>query len=84
MVLHQLFAGWLKTAETMYDPFGEDEEDFNICDLLERHLRAGNAYVRDSEDSVEIMNLLSENSVLINNNDIKESLMSNIQDIKGV
>ena len=90
----------MKTAETMYDPFGEDEEDFNICDLLERHLRsllrcalkrfadfasrAGNVYVTDSEDSLEIMDLLSENEVFINNNDLKETLMSNIQDIKGV
>ena len=39
----------------MYDLFREDEEDFNICDLLERHLRAGHAYVSDSEHSVEIM-----------------------------
>ena len=68
----------------MYDPFGEDEEDFNICDLLERHLRAGRVYVSDSENSVEIMDLLYENTVHVNNNDIKESLMSNIQDIKGV
>ena len=30
------------------------------------------------------MDLLSENEVFINNNDLKESLMSNIQDIKGV
>ena len=46
--------------------------------------RAGNVYVTDSEDSLEIMDLLSENEVFINNNDLKESLMSNIQDIKGV
>ena len=46
--------------------------------------RAGNVYVTDSEDSLEIMDLLSENEVFINNNDLKETLMSNIQDIKGV
>ena len=33
---------------------------------------------------MEIMDLLSENEVFINNNDLKETLMSNIQDIKGV
>ena len=38
----------------------------------------------DGEDSVDIMDLVSENAVFINNNDLKESLMSNIQDIKGV
>lgn len=87
----------------MYDPFGEDEEDFNICDLLERHLRsklyslkaliksglisdyrACHVYVSDGEDSVDIMDLVSESAIFINNNDLKESLMSNIQDIKGV
>ena len=30
-------AGWLKTAETMYDPFGEDDEDLEITALLDRH-----------------------------------------------
>ena len=41
-------------------------------------------YVSDREDSVDIMDLVSEQAVFINNNDMKESLMSNIQDIKGV
>ena len=45
--------------------------------------RAGHVYVRDGEDSVDIMDLVSEKAVFINNNDLKESLMSNIQDIKG-
>ena len=46
--------------------------------------RAGHVYVSDREDSVDIMDLVSEQAVFINNNDMKESLMSNIQDIKGV
>ena len=90
--------GWLKTAETMYDPFGEDEEDYNICDLLERHLRstweslsgvtlscrrAGNVYVSHSEDTPEILDAESESAAFINNNDRYQTLMSNIQDIKG-
>ena len=33
------YSGWLKTAETLYDPFGEDDEDFDINELLDRHLR---------------------------------------------
>ena len=31
--------GWLKTAETLYDPFGEDDEDIQINQILDRHLR---------------------------------------------
>ena len=46
--------------------------------------RAGHVYVSDREDSVDIMGLVSEQAVFINNNDLKESVMSNIQDIKGV
>ena len=90
--------GWLKTAETMYDPFGEDEEDYNICNLLERHLRstsefldcvilscrrAGHVYVSSSEDTPEILDAESESAEFINNNDRYQTLMSNIQDIKG-
>ena len=82
----------------MYDPFGEDEEDYNICDLLERHLRstseclngvtlscrrAGHVYVSSSEDTPEILDAESESAEFINNNDRYQTLMSNIQDIKG-
>ena len=30
------------------------------------------------------MDLLTDDTAVLNNNDIKESLMSNIQDIKGI
>ena len=31
--------GWLRVAETLYDPFGEDDEDFDVNALLNRHKR---------------------------------------------
>ena len=31
--------GWLRVAETLYDPFGEDDEDFDVAALLHRHKR---------------------------------------------
>ena len=31
--------GWLRVAETLYDPFGEDDEDFDVAVLLHRHKR---------------------------------------------
>ena len=31
--------GWLRVAETLYDPFGEDDEDFDVNALLHRHKR---------------------------------------------
>ena len=33
------FFGWLKVAQTLYNPFGEDDEDFQLNDLIERHLQ---------------------------------------------
>jgi hypothetical protein len=37
------FFGWLRVAETLYNPFGDDDEDFGMDELLDRHAR-----VRDS------------------------------------
>ena len=39
--------GWLRVAETLYNPFGEDDEDFDLSDLLGRHFRAGLEMVED-------------------------------------
>ena len=33
------FFGWLKVAQTLYNPFGEDDEDFQLNDLIQRHLQ---------------------------------------------
>jgi predicted membrane chloride channel (bestrophin family) len=29
--------GWLSVSETLYNPFGEDDEDFELNELLNRH-----------------------------------------------
>ena len=68
--------GWLRTAETLYDPFGEDDEDFNINELLERHIRAGEEYITNS---MTIVDILEEEEVMSNDND---TMKSNIQDLK--
>ena len=31
--------GWLRVAETLYDPWGEDDGDFDVAELLHRHKR---------------------------------------------
>ena len=68
--------GWLRTAETLYDPFGEDDEDFNINELLERHIRAGEEYITNSMTIVDIL----EEEEVTNNDD--DTMKSNIQDLK--
>ena len=44
------YFGWLRVAETLYNPFGEDDDDFEINDLLDRHFRVALAMVDDTED----------------------------------
>jgi len=40
LVLKFLFYfGWLKVAETLYNPYGEDDDDFELVDLLKRHIK---------------------------------------------
>ena len=33
------YFGWLRVAETLYNPLGEDDEDFELNDILNRHIK---------------------------------------------
>ena len=35
------YMGWLKVAESLVNPFGEDDDDFELECILERHLKVG-------------------------------------------
>jgi len=33
------YFGWLRVAETLYNPFGEDDDDFALEELMDRHIK---------------------------------------------
>jgi len=35
------YFGWLRVAETLYNPFGEDDDDFALEELINRHMKVG-------------------------------------------
>lgn len=35
------YLGWLKVAESLVNPFGKDDEDFDVDALVDRNLRVG-------------------------------------------
>ena len=39
MSLKFYFSGWIKVAETLLNPFGDDDEDFHINYLIDRNLQ---------------------------------------------
>merc|ERR1711971_96900 len=41
LILKFIFAfGWLEVAEAIKNPWGPDPDDFQVCDLVERHIWA--------------------------------------------
>jgi len=46
--------GWLRVAETLYNPFGEDDDDFELNELLNRHFKVAMTIVDDVEEPPEL------------------------------
>ena len=46
--------GWLRVAETLYNPFGEDDEDFELIGLLNRHFKVAMRIVDDRNETPKL------------------------------
>ena len=81
--------GWLRVAETHYNPFGEDDEDFELNELLNRHIKVAMSIVDGEEDPPKLKDeLLWFESREVRKKsfewpEVKITLLSDIQEIKG-
>ena len=48
------YFGWLKVAVNMYNPFGNDDEDFHLIDLINRHIKVAPKLVDEGNDFPEV------------------------------
>jgi len=48
------FFGWLNVAQTLYNPYGCDDEDFELIDLINRHVKVSAAIVDSGDDYPEL------------------------------
>jgi len=48
------FFGWLNVAQTLYNPFGCDDEDFELIDLINRHIKVAATIIDEGNDFPEV------------------------------
>ena len=72
--------GLLRVAETHYNPFGDDDEDFELDELLNRHLKVAMDIVDAVEDPPELRNDI----LWFESGEADYYLQSDILEIKGL
>ena len=46
------YMGWLKVAAHLYNPFGDDDDDFAVMGLMNRHIKVCMKIVDDDKDDI--------------------------------
>ena len=46
------YMGWLNVAAALYNPFGEDDDDFAVMGLMNRHIKVCMKIVDDDKDDI--------------------------------
>ena len=46
------YMGWLNVASALYNPFGDDDDDFAVMDLMNRHIKVCMKIVDDDKDNI--------------------------------
>ena len=50
------YMGWLKVASALYNPFGDDDDDFAVMDKMNRHIKVCMKIVEEDNDDIpEVM-----------------------------
>jgi len=81
------YFGWLRVAETLYNPFGEDDDDFALEELMDRHIKVALKIVdknipppncqKDAFWEMETPKLMKVGNDVTDENDVTIELITN-------